>query len=111
MSPWYLLKHRDAVESLRREFQAEVSGGSQPVSDCLPFARRVDKDDVAAFIVKDGRVTERVIDVHLTWRGRAENAGFPSMCVYDTIWAFLKAAIDDTAERMSEEEVEDLLKQ
>src|SRR5262245_30793579 len=102
LTPWHFIDREDHRENLRAEFRKEVGGGSQPERDFLPFVRRQDEDTVAGFVVDGGKVGPAVIEVHLTWTGRAEREGFPSVDRFRDIWEWLKAAIDETAGWCSE---------
>ena len=87
LTPWHLLSDRDRVAALRAEYQAEAADGR----DCLPFAVRQDCDDVAAFVVSGGSVTDAVINVHLTYSRSPERDGYPSEQNYKTFWDWLKS--------------------
>jgi hypothetical protein len=106
--PWHFVDDEARVAGLRAEYRVEVSGGSQPEGDILPFAVRQDRDDVAAFVVEAGVVTEAVVIVHLTWKQGPELPGWPSVQRFRDFWSWLKVAIDDTAEWASEEELADV---
>src|SRR4051812_48218815 len=69
LTPWHCLDDAGRAAVLRREFLAEVRGGSIPVRDFLPFAAAQHMDDVAGFVVARGSVTPQVCVAHLTWRG------------------------------------------
>jgi hypothetical protein len=105
LTPWHFIDPSEEVAGLRAEYRVEVGGGSQPERDFLPFARRQDQDDVAGFVIEQGTVVNKVISVHLTWSGRAESGGFPSIDRYSDIWEWLKEAIDETARWCSEEDL------
>jgi hypothetical protein len=107
LTPWHLLDPTQEGRSFRAEFRKEVSGGSQPERDFLPFARRQDNDDVAGFVVGDGAVTGQVIVVHLTWTGGAERPGYPAVTRHADIWDWMKSVIDETAAWCSEEDLPD----
>ena len=108
LTPWYFIDDRAAeVASMRAEYRREVSSGSQPERDFLPFARRQDMDDVAGFVVEQGAITSKVITVHLTWQA-AEVKGFPIIERHPDIWAWMKGAIDDTAGWCSEDDLADV---
>jgi hypothetical protein len=105
LTPWHWIDGDAQRDGLRREYRREVSAGSQPEQDLLPFAARQDCDDIAGFEVADGKTLEVVLVVHLTWRGSPEVTGFPSVQRYASFWEWLKAAIDDSAEWCSEDEL------
>src|SRR3712207_5392333 len=66
LRPWFFLNSRG--EALRDEFLREVAPPNPTrIRDIAPFATRLDRDDVAAFVVERGAVTDRVCVVHLTW--------------------------------------------
>ena len=62
-TPWHVIDSEERVAFFRREFEAETG------IDCWPFAQRQDMDDVAVFVVEDGAVQDRVIAVHLSYKG------------------------------------------
>jgi hypothetical protein len=97
LTPWHFIDAPEELASLRAEYRKDVGRGSQPERDFLPFARRQDQDEVAGFVVERGTVTSKVISVHLTWTGRAEPSGSPTIDRHQDIWEWLKAAIDETA--------------
>lgn len=63
--PWHFRDDPDRVELLRQEYWLEMDG----TSDILPFAERQDMDDIAGLIVLDGVIQDRVMTMHLTWKG------------------------------------------
>lgn len=110
LTPWDFIEDDPSVVArLRAEFRKEVRGRSQPEEDFLPFARRYDQDDVAGFVIEHGTTISKVISVHLTWTGQSEATGFPRIDRYDDIWAWMKAAIDETAAWCCEEDLQELL--
>ena len=109
LTPWYFLDDPERIDGLRNQYRREVSGGSQPISDCLPFARRRDNDDVAAFVVVDGVVTAEVIDVHLAWATGPERPGYPSLERYPDFWAWFKSAVDASADWATEDDLDDVI--
>jgi hypothetical protein len=105
LTPWHFLADRDRVAALRAEYCAETADGR----DCLPFAVRQDCDDVAAFVVSNGRITDTVVDVHLTYsRGPAMEV-FPHEQTYKTFWAWLKSAVDDSADFAMELDLDEII--
>jgi hypothetical protein len=108
LTPWHFVDDPSERAGLQKEFRLEVSAGSQPVTDILPFARRQDCDDVAAFIVEAGTVTDDVVIVHLTWRQGPEQPGYPSIHRCRDFWDWLETALADTREWASEDELADL---
>jgi len=109
LTPWHFIEDEEERERFRVEFRREVSAGSRPVMDMWPFARRQDCDDVAGFVVADGRITAAVIDVHLTYSAGPERDGYPSTQLHSSFWDWLRAALADTADFCSEEDLKDLL--
>ena len=108
LTPWHLIESDQTGAGFRREYVLEVSGGSLPERDMLPFARRQDCDTVAGFVVDAGEVREAVIEVHLTDRGGPEILGYPQARRFANFWEWLKSATDDSADWCSEEELADL---
>lgn len=105
LTPWHFLADYDRVAALRAEYRAETADGR----DCFPFAVRQDCDDVAAFVVANGKVTDAVVDVHLTYSRGAEQKGFPREQRYKTFWAWLKSAVDDSADFASELDLDEIV--
>ena len=108
-TPWHCLDDADRAAGLRREFLAEVEGGSIPVQDFLPFAFAQHTDEVAGFVVADGAATAQVCVVHLTWRGRAESPGWPSYKLSSDVWEWLATVGTQSREWCSPEELADLV--
>jgi hypothetical protein len=92
---------------LAEEYRREVDGkGADIPSDLLVFAERQDCDDAAGFLLEQGRATEQVAVVHLTWIGRAEQEGWPEIVVYSTFDAWIaKEVWPEAREWMSEDEL------
>ena len=87
---WSLLDDQQASESFRSEFKAEVADPNPSlVKDLQPFARVPSSDDVAGFVIAYGRVTNRVLAVHLTYSKRPEVPGWPEMTEYASIWEWI----------------------
>lgn len=107
LTPWRLIEV-DHAQGLRAEFRRETDTDFHKIKDLLPFAVRQDMDDVAGFIIENGVVQDEVIVAHLTWHGKAEVKGYPSIHRYSSLWSWLKDCIDDTAEWCNEEDLEDL---
>ena len=107
LTPWHFLEvdRPEGAAGFRNEFQKETMEGSVPERDFLPFAKRQDQDDVAGLVVEDGAVTSKVIVAHLTWTGRPERPGYPTIERFPNLWAWLKQVVDDTAEWCSEEDM------
>lgn len=63
--PWHFRDDPERVQLLRHEYRLEMDG----TSDILPFAERQDREDIAGFIVVDGVIQDRVLEMHLTWAG------------------------------------------
>ncbi len=85
-----------------------VSVAYTPESDILPFARRHDRDDVAGFVVEEGRMTSRVVTAHLTWSRSPERSRFPTLERFADLWSWLKMAIEESTEWCSEDELKRL---
>ena len=93
LDPWHLLD-QEGSEALREEFRDETAPPNpSPIKDCQPFAASGASDDMAAFVIEDGRVTEKVISVHLTWAGKPEVEGCPACAVFDNFWSFLREGL------------------
>ena len=105
LTPWRFLDDADRRQPLAAEYRLEVSAGSQPESEILPFARRHDRDDVAGFVVEEGRVTPRVVVAHLTWSRSPERSGFPTLERHADLWSWLKVAVDESTRWCSEDEL------
>ncbi len=108
LTPWHLLEGDQSSSGFRREYILEASEGSVPERDMLLFAHRQDCDDVAGFVVEDGKIRDDVIVAHLTYRGGPEVPGYPSVERFASFWEWLKSAIDDTAEWCDEESLADV---
>ena len=109
LTPWQFLNESEHIENLRAQYRREVSGGSQAISDCLPFASRQDCDDVAAFVIANDIVTGEVIDVHLTWASGPERPGYPGLERYPDFWAWFKSAVDASADWATELDLDDII--
>lgn len=93
LGPWHLLD-QDSSENLRQEFQEETAAPNPaPFKDCQPFAASGASDDMAAFVTEDGWVTQKVIEVHLTWVGGAEVEGCPRCALYDDFWSWIQEGL------------------
>lgn len=103
LTPWHFLADRDRVAALRAEYRAETADGR----DGLPFAVRQDCDDIAAFVVFNGEITETVVNLHLTY----SRNGFPSEQRYKTFWEWLKSAVDDSADFASELDLDEIVEE
>jgi hypothetical protein len=103
--PWTFIDRADEAQRLRGEFVREVAPPNQtPVRDLFPFALRKDREEIAGFIVTDGMVGEEVALVALTWKGRAEKAGWPAVQRFHDLWAFVRdAMLEDSREWANEE--------
>ena len=107
-SPWRCIDDIDEATTIRKEFLLEVAGGSISVRDMLPFARAEPEDEFAGFIQRDGEVTGEVCVAHLTFRGSAEIADYPSHTVYPSLWDWLSMVIDKTRDLCEPQTVADL---
>ena len=110
LTPWHLIDSNSEAEALRTEYQAEVAESRASIpSDLRMFARRQDCDDVAGFIVDDGQMTGAVVVVHLTWSGKPEPDGWPSLTRFADFESWMTQEVWPTSlEWMSEEELGDL---
>ena len=100
--PWWFMDV-PGQEGLILEYKKETG------DDFYPFARRQDCDDVAGFKVVNGNIQSEVISVHLTWSGKKEVAGFPSIAEYKNIFSWLQEEVlVETEYWISEEDIEDL---
>lgn len=112
--PWYFI---DTDATLKNEpnfaanqfakdaFQLETRADF----DVYLFARRQDRDDFAFFVVRAGKIEDRVVTIHLSFAKRLE---LPSPLRYDQISQNLvqwlrKTVIADVEEWMSEEDMYD----
>ena len=60
----------------------------------------------------DGEILQAVVSVHLTWLGKREQEGFPGRAEYNDMFEWLQnEVISDTREWMSEEDLEDIIKE
>jgi hypothetical protein len=76
----------------------------------MPFARHDRHDDFAGFALDGGAATGEVCVVHLTWLGRAEQPGWPSVSRYEDIWAWLtRDVIPEARDDMDEELLAEIL--
>jgi len=104
LTPWHVLRDQDRIAALRAEYKAETADQR----DCLPFAVRQDCDDMAAFVISNGSVTDSVIDVHLTYSRSPERDGFPNENRFKTFWEWFKSAVNDSADFASELDLEEI---
>jgi hypothetical protein len=104
-----LATRHNQVTSSQQSDTRKRAGLLQRVTHIAPFAHRQDCDDVAAFTLVDGVPTEQVVVVHLTWRGRAEAPGWPSIFVYAHVREWLEGAVLREAKRWCAESTEDQL--
>jgi hypothetical protein len=97
---WYLIRDQLESDAFRREFVRETTApNDSPVKDFQPIIRHVAYDDFAGFMIRDGRVTDEVILVHLTFAGKPESTGFPNLTIYANIWDWLDACVDVDEDR------------
>jgi hypothetical protein len=89
LTPWHLIVEQKEALGLRREYLLEVGGAS----DWLPFARHQAQDDFAGFVLVDGVATGEVAVVHLTWAGKREQPGWPSMDRYQDGWEWIERCL------------------
>ncbi len=109
--PWTFIDDPQEVQRLRGEFVREVTAPNDTVvRDLLPFAERKDRDEVAGFVVEEGKLKQEVALVALTWRGRPEKPGWPALQRFDDLWVFAREAlIEDAREWANEEGLQRLL--
>ncbi|MBA3541007.1 MAG: hypothetical protein H0T79_15460 [Deltaproteobacteria bacterium] len=100
LPPWSMIDDQAQAIALRDEFLLEVqTPNPATIRDWFPFASHRSQDDRAGFVLVDGVPSGEVAVVHLTWRARAEQPGWPSMVRYPTFWAWLRdCMLDDAAE-------------
>jgi hypothetical protein len=108
MTPWRCIDELDEATTIRKEFLLEVAGGSIPIRDFLPFARNDSTDDFAGFIQSRGIVTGEVCVAHLTFRGSAEVANYPTHTIYPSIWEWLTMVLKETRQWCQPQAVKDL---
>lgn len=111
LPPWQFLETARQAQAFRKEFLLEISPPNRCViKDWMPFARRQDTDDVAGFVLEQGKPTGTVAVVHLTWSGQPEQRGWPSIERYEDFWAWLrKDVLPTTREWASESALKELL--
>ncbi|UTH75001.1 hypothetical protein [Chromobacterium sp. IIBBL 290-4] len=91
---WRFVSSQDRSDKLRREFRLEAAlPNSIRYKDIQPFAVSTYSDDIAGFLLDEQKVSKTVIVVHLTWSGKAEREGFPSVTVYEDFVAWLKECV------------------
>lgn len=92
------------ISGLRAEYKLETN------RDILPFARRQDNDDIAGFVIQGGVVQKEVYSVHLTWKGKVEQEGYPISKRFDNLFDWVsEVLLVDTIDWISEEEINDLI--
>lgn len=105
LRPWHFIDDAGQAQRLRGEFALEVAPPNESaVRDLAPFAQRLDRDDVAGFSLHGGVLTGEVCLVTLTWRGRPEQKGWPTLLCYKDFWAFAKEALLEDARDWANEE-------
>ena len=93
---WYVFTNRDQERALvlRQEFITETAAPNDAlIKDFIPFAEYQGPDDYVGFIIEDGRVTEKVIEVHLTFKGKVELPGYPQYELYGSFWGWLESEV------------------
>ena len=106
---WRLLDEAASAE-LRAEFQAETAAPNDTViKDCLPFAQGGEKDDIAAFVLDDGRCTGAVVSVHLTFSKKPESEGWPGLWRHRSLWEWLAKNVILAMEIYRDAEIVELL--
>lgn len=94
--PWDILsnENEDQSREIKKEFTLETRNPNNSIiKNMVPFAVHQCQDDYAGFIVKNGEVTEKVLVVHLTWRGDTEINDYPDIVTYSTIWEWLEKRV------------------
>lgn len=86
LQPWHFLD-RDSAFSVSKRWPKQKS-----VDELFAFARRQDCDDLAAFLVQDGRV--KGVGVLHGWTAN----GYELVETYATLWDWLKRVICDVEE-------------
>jgi hypothetical protein len=105
--PWHFIEEQAESDGFRAEFAREVAAPHpSSVRDFQPFARHAACDDFAGFIIRDGRVANEVLCVHLTFAGRTELPGYPGMTRNEDVWAWLSGCVVEemrlVADRLAE---------
>lgn len=94
---WGALQAPEELGGLRAELLRETAPPNAPaVRDLEPFCAATGSDDVAGFVVEDGRPTPHVAVVHLTWRGAPEAPGFPGTRVHPHLAAWVARELAST---------------
>ncbi|HEU0036252.1 MAG TPA: hypothetical protein VFQ53_36815 [Kofleriaceae bacterium] len=98
LPPWEFLDDQARALALRDEFLLEVQEPNpSKVRDWFPFAAHRARDEFAGFELVAGKATGAVCVVHLTWRRRAEQPGWPSLTRHDSFWAWFRGDMLDEA--------------
>ena len=109
---WRLVAAALSAE-LRAEFQAETAAPNNSVlKDCLPFAQGGEGgegDDVAAFVLEEGRCTGAVVSVQLTFSKKPESEGWPGMWRHRSLWEWLAKQVIQQMEIYPDADIEELL--
>jgi hypothetical protein len=102
MLPWHFLNEEEQV-NVDAQFKRERTDSTE----IKTFAYRQDCDDFAGFIVKDGRICEKVVYFHPSFNSGPNEDMINSE--HDDFWDFFReVVIPDTREWTSEEDLEDL---
>lgn len=104
---WHFVDTQDASDAFRAEFRREVAAPNpSSIRDMQSFAQHGACDDFAGFVVGEGEPGQEVLCVHLTFSGKIEPAGYPSMTLYANVWEWLSDCVIEemrlVAERMEE---------
>ena len=101
--PWEFVhdEKRDAFDAI---YYKEAVGIDK--HKVFTFARRVDCDDLAAFVMKDNVVTDRVVYFHPGYSITAFGNDYLVNGYYDNFWEFFeKVMIPDSKDREDEGEM------
>lgn len=94
--PWEIIigdKEEESLE-IRKEYILETRDPNNcTIKDIVPFAAHQCQDDYAGFIVEDGVITDKVLVVHLTWRGDTEIEDYPDITIYNSFWEWLEKGV------------------
>lgn len=93
VNPWNLYSYKEQKNALgiRMEFILETSSPNDtPYKDFMPFAEYMWHDNYAWFIIENWKITEKIIDVHLTFRWDTEYDWYPTYDIYNNFWEWLE---------------------
>jgi hypothetical protein len=110
--PWYFIDTAESVQqpprfsenqNFARAFKAQTGADF----DVYLFARRQDMDDFAFFVVRDGKIEDRVVRIHLSFANRLERLSplrYSDMKLTFIQWVHDEVILD-VADWMSEEDL------